>query len=580
MATQNAVVDKPQSTERRRADLVQVDQALESWRDSGLDLAAACGEPIDNSIEEGASTVRIHTERGDYEGHKAIVRIVFADNGRGIKEAILPNVLSMGFSSRYNSRQGLGRFGVGLKLAALSVARRVDIYTKAAGSSKYFQSFIDLDLINKKTQTYIEAVEVKGFPEDLAILMNDERGKEFKSGTLVVWSKVDRLSGGGRYGTSLDQKLAELTTFVARAYRKFIDQGTRIELDGKVIDLHDPLFLLDNPRVIKRYRDIRGEVIQTGVIPIDDHEVTWTVSLIPVRFRPKQGSGGDRDDEGKSIEEFHIAENEGKLSILRNGREIYYDLVPKLLPGGMQYGDRYIGIEVTFPAAVDEYFQVRHVKRGAEPVSKLRDQLRGALERPVKVARKRVREHWEEVEKRERAGAPSHEKSTQAVTNVEQTSPKGQAGMNLTEAESNRLILDVVEDVSGDAKAEPATAERIKEQILEKPITIVDGSWPGKELFEITHLNGKAIVKINHRHPFIAAVYEPVQAMASREPSEVSGLEAVELARRVENTLDVVFMAYAKAENMHRDPDLAYGELRSYWGQFAQAYVREVLKDL
>src|SRR5207253_8905851 len=102
-------------------------------------------------------------------------------------------------------------------------------------------------------------VEVKGFPEDLAILMKDERGKEFKSGTLVVWSKVDRLSSGGRYGTSLEQKLAELTTFLARAYRKFIDQGTRIELDGKVIDLHDPLFLLDTRRLIKRYGDSRGE---------------------------------------------------------------------------------------------------------------------------------------------------------------------------------------------------------------------------------------------------------------------------------------------------------------------------------
>src|SRR5438105_2363476 len=104
MATQSSVADKPQTAEKQRADLVQVDQALESWRDSGLDFAAACGEPVDNSLEEGASTVRILTERGEYEGHKAIVRIAFADNGRGIKEAILPNVLSMGFSTRYNSR--------------------------------------------------------------------------------------------------------------------------------------------------------------------------------------------------------------------------------------------------------------------------------------------------------------------------------------------------------------------------------------------------------------------------------------------------------------------------------------------
>lgn len=43
--------------------------------------------------------------------------------------------------------------------------------------------------------------------------------------------------------------------------------------------------------------------------------------------------------------------------------------------------------------------------------------------------------------------------------------------------------------------------------------------------------------------------------------------------------LDILFMAYAKAENMALDPDNEYGDLRSYWGQHAQAYTREALGD-
>ncbi|HUY50381.1 MAG TPA: hypothetical protein VMV92_32520 [Streptosporangiaceae bacterium] len=68
--------------------------------------------------------------------------------------------------------------------------------------------------------------------------------------------------------------------------------------------------------------------------------------------------------------------------MMRNGREINYDIVAKLLPGGVDKIDRYIGIEVAFPATLDEFFQVRNVKRSAIPVDKLREELRKWLEPP------------------------------------------------------------------------------------------------------------------------------------------------------------------------------------------------------
>ena len=107
---------------------------------------------------------------------------------------LLANALSMGFSTRYGQRTGLGRFGVGLKLAALSQARRVDIYTRPMGQDLYFHAYIDLDLINRHEQEYIEAVKIDGYPAEYADLMTDLQGKQFESGTLVVWSRVDRLS--------------------------------------------------------------------------------------------------------------------------------------------------------------------------------------------------------------------------------------------------------------------------------------------------------------------------------------------------------------------------------------------------
>ena len=87
---------------------------------------------IDNSIEAAATRIRIRTyPRGDKP--KIIDTIAFSDDGIGIDAHTLPHVLTLGYSSRYGQRSGLGRFGVGLKLAALSHARRLDIYTRQLG---------------------------------------------------------------------------------------------------------------------------------------------------------------------------------------------------------------------------------------------------------------------------------------------------------------------------------------------------------------------------------------------------------------------------------------------------------------
>ncbi|WP_251146526.1 hypothetical protein [Streptomyces sp. CBG30] len=155
----------------------------------------------------------------------------------------------------------------------------------------------------------------------------------FASGTLVVFGKIDRLSSGGTYGTSLDQKIAELRKFIARAFRTYIDTGRTFELDGKATTLHDPLFLRDNPRIISRYKplDPRGELIEETDLKIDGHKVHVAVAIVPREFRPYSGAGGSTDHNGDDISAFQINEdNTAKISILRNGREIYYDIVPRL----------------------------------------------------------------------------------------------------------------------------------------------------------------------------------------------------------------------------------------------------------
>lgn len=573
--TTSPMFKAPTSSEQPKADIIQVDTALESMRSSGFDLTAAAGEPIDNSVEAGASLIRVLPLYGK-KNKRSIEQIAFADDGRGIKAEILAHVLSMGFSTRYGERAGLGRFGVGLKLAGLSLGERIDVYTKQEGDSTIRHAYLDLREVREKRQTHIEARVVDSWPEGFEEAMERPSGEPFESGTLVIYGAIDTLTDGGAYGTSLDEQIADLRNFIARAYRNFLDKGVKIELSGKNISLFDPLFLMDNPRIIKEYpkNGLQGDVVdKTSIEIVDGHAIEVTVTTVPVEFRWREGEGGAKDSNGRDIRQFHIPDSTGKISMVRNGREINYDIVPRLLPAGIDKVDRYIGIEVTFPAELDSYFQVRNVKRGAVPVDKLRKELREWLERPVKLARKNIRSQWETVKTNERNGSPEHSEATEAASRADKTSPMGQAGKGLTEEDSERIIQEVIEDL--DLTDKPEEAEQLREQVQEKPFTLVDGAWPGKELFDIDHLNGKAIVRLNHRHIFIRDVYDKLKSAAKAGASGTDADELVSLIRKTDTALDLLILGYAKAENMNPNPS-QFEDLRSYWGQFTHAFMREL----
>lgn len=583
--------------------LIEVDKTLESLRDSGFDLATASGEVIDNSYEANATIVRIRTiektipiqskgkGKSKTKQTKTIDSIAFADNGNGISYETLPNALKLGFSTRYNQRNGLGRFGVGMKLAAISQARRIDIYTKPSGGEVCYHAYLDLDEVSKGSQTLIKGEIVDGFPPEYLDLMqypqsinHPKKGKAFESGTLVVWSKVDRLEDGGKYGSAIKERFGELTKFIARAYRIFINNGFYIELNGKHITLHDPLFLLKNPKVKQNFgEDLQADTIDEDDIEIDGHKVYVKVTLCPKEFRLIKGQGGREKhpitkQEDPRFRGLYIPDNEGRISIVRNNREIYYAIVPRLLPNAVKELDRFIGIEVSFPADLDEYLQVRHVKRGAEPVTKLREELKKFLERPIKVARKEIRKVWKDTETAQQNKDRRHQSAEEAVQRANISLPAGKGGLQLDTQKQEKFFEELFLDLGIDPKQNPEQANELRERVKELPITIVDANWPGKELFEITHLNGNATICINHRHPFIQQVYDPLKDLASSDSSTFTTEEAIEIAKKAEIGLDVLFMAYAKAENMSRNPEI-YDDLRSYWGQFSQAFTREALGD-
>ena len=87
----------------------------------------------------------------------------------------LHRALQMGFSTRYDDRTGMGRFGVGAKLAGISVARRLEIWSRKKDTDPWLYTYIDLDEIHTGAMRLIPVPTEKSLPSDCADLIG-QRG--------------------------------------------------------------------------------------------------------------------------------------------------------------------------------------------------------------------------------------------------------------------------------------------------------------------------------------------------------------------------------------------------------------------
>lgn len=598
-----------------KAELVRADTALQSFRDGGYSFTDAIGEIVDNALQAGSRKIWFDwnfesIKKGKSEKAKReIISLAVADDGCGIPASILSNVLTIGFSTRYNNREGIGRFGVGFKLASISQAKRLEIYTRptfvdviqeedADGilqivnktkntEGRIFMSYLDLDEIKSGDQNSYSSLEVDNFPQDYKHLLENT-----KNGTLIIWRNIDRMNEDKAYTVSADEKIATLNYFLARTYRIYIDKGLKIFLPTKDNQLfknepllpYDPTFQIENNVItsLGQSESMKGEYVEDGELTIDGKIVKWKVFLTPKVVRLVEGGGGIKGPKSDvQFKKLHIPDNQGKISFLRYDREISYIKVPHLIKGDSAdrngHLDRHIGIEVLFSPALDEYFQVRHIKRGVEPVEKLKKELITILNKPVKAARKRIREVWAsnkaqtiELTPEDLSGGRDKAEETVKLSNT--SMPMGKAGNYVSpQTEYERLLATAVDMGIEDIFKQKEFAD----QALQKPINALEMSWPGKGLLDIEHLNKTVIVKINKNHPFIREIYSPLKQVCDKDISDLDDIYINHLFEKAREGIDLLFFAYAKAENMSQNPEEQYMELREDWGKFTATYLKK-----
>jgi Histidine kinase-, DNA gyrase B-, and HSP90-like ATPase len=353
--------------------IVELAQFISATRDSGYkNTSASIAELLDNALEAGAKNVKIKI----FEDTTGEISISVIDNGCGMTPSVLKLSLQFGGSTRFNSRKGTGRYGMGLPNSSLSRARRVDVYSWTKPGVIWW-TYLDIDEIATRT--------MRSVPSPRRVKYNS-RFPYSRSGTMVIWSKCDRLD----YKTPW-RLVARLAERLGQTFRREIWKGKSISINGVRLQAVDPLF-------IKKGNNLVG-AIPFGAplkyqISVPQRSSSTELSTIAVRFTELP------------IEKWHSKTNDEKrragitkragVSVLRSGREIDYGWF--FLGGKRKENyDDWWRCEIEFDPELDEMFGVTHTKQAINPTAALEKILSPDIERIGHMLNGRVRSRYAKV---------------------------------------------------------------------------------------------------------------------------------------------------------------------------------------
>ncbi len=221
-----------ETIEHNPADLV------ESLRDFGYTLPSAIADLIDNSITARSTKVAVSIEPLSPKPHIAVI-----DDGSGMSLDRLVEAMRMGTVGPLSNRTGddLGRFGLGLKTASLSIGRCLTVITKRDGDAKPAVRRWDLQQVRaagKWTLLADPTPVAKPYVERVA---------SRKSGTTVIIEDLDRASflhvPDSAKHAHLADVLKELSAHLGMVFHRFIEDGLTITLGATAVPAWDPFLL-------------------------------------------------------------------------------------------------------------------------------------------------------------------------------------------------------------------------------------------------------------------------------------------------------------------------------------------------
>jgi hypothetical protein len=318
---------------------------MQSLRSVGYSASTALADLVDNSVAAGARTIRINVSRVP-SPYVAVI-----DDGCGMDEATLIAAMRFGSRDPRDRRHGadLGRFGLGLKTAALSQCRQLTVATLKDGLLSIARW--NLDECDRRGTWWLQRVDPTSLPGGVMEVLT-QQGR----GTAVILEELDRLNEAGG-----DRAVLNAGDHLALVFHRFlsgeISGPISILLNERPLQIIDP-FLQEHAR---------GQVLHDETIMVDGHPIKVSPFVLPFPSRLGQADL-DRAGGRESLKTGH------GFYIYRGGRLV--------VPGGwfrIVPADDFVRlarIKIDVPVELDHLWKVDIRKAVAEPPHALRPHLK------------------------------------------------------------------------------------------------------------------------------------------------------------------------------------------------------------
>lgn len=498
---------------------------IESLRDVGYNTttSAVC-EHIDNAIQAGAKEIRVfYRQTGKIPD--ATIDVAIFDDGRGMAPHVLKVAMAFGGSMNFNNRTGIGRFGMGMKTAALSMSPVLEIYSWQEPGAIYNMT-LDVDAIGKERGNAVELPDPtlmtelpdeisdlftkplswpSSATEQLLLVQHNENVEEAlgPSGTVVFMPDCDRLTYA-KARTLVEHAVKE----VSRVYRRSIADGLKLYVNNRLVDAFDPTYSMPTARHAKMIdlpaKTSRLLFAKTVEIPLREHgDEADNITVRLYRLPIEEWSSLPRKVQKNDLQIF----NGLTVSILRNDREVFAGGMPELTT--RHTVTHWYRIQIDFPGRLDEAFGVAANKQGVRLKGYVKDALKKAIGEDITTINDEIK-RFQGAQASSRKGAqpsPSEAKATDA--DPHQAKPIILSPDEEKQLDANLRTLAIT--LKRDGETDEQAFERVKasKYLIEFKH---DTYWP---FYHVESRFGRVILTLNTAHPFFEQLYEPVRKLGA-----------------------------------------------------------------
>jgi hypothetical protein len=322
---------------------------IETFRAIGYNIETAIADIIDNSISANAKNIWI-----SFEWKGAETSLSIKDDGIGMNNDELVQAMRPGSKNPLEDRSAkdLGRFGLGLKTASFSQARKLTVISKKNNYKTVFWTW-DLDYVNFTGKWNLIDLMPYGYST------NDL--DDIQSGTLVIWNDIDRVVKHFKQNdnNALDKFLImmeQVKKHLAMVFHRFIEKSKiKIFFQGNEVKPWNP-FLNDEQAT----QSFPEEPIHNGRVILKGYVLPHKSKINEEKYKEAEGTKGWNEHQG-----FYIYRNERLLlagdwlGMFR--KEEHYKLTR---------------IQIDLPNSLDDDWQIDIKKSVARPPLLFRDQIK------------------------------------------------------------------------------------------------------------------------------------------------------------------------------------------------------------